>query len=160
MTDHAPRSLIAAIDQGTTSSRCLLFDRGGQAVASHQLEHRQITPKPGWVEHDPEEIWSGTVATVREAMAEAKVTANDVAAIGITNQRETVVVWDRSTGKPIHNAIVRTLSHDGEQIRHEVPVELSNVDSWGVLTSGVIRGLHRDGDRWRLVEVRLTPAGR
>ncbi len=75
-------------------------------VATAQQELKQIYPAPGWVEHDPEEIWTATVATVREAMAKAKVAAKDVAAIGITNQRETTILWDRATGKPIHNAIV------------------------------------------------------
>jgi glycerol kinase len=100
-----PTHLIA-IDQGTTSSRAIMFDAALTPIATAQRELRQIYPAPGWVEHDPEEIWSGTVATVREAMAKAKIAAKDIAAIGITNQRETVVVWDCSTGKPIHNAIV------------------------------------------------------
>jgi len=97
---------LIAIDQGTTSTRAIVFDSALVPVVMVQQELPQIYPAPGWVEHDPEEIWTGAVATVRDAMANAGVTARDVAAIGITNQRETVVVWDRATGKPIHNAIV------------------------------------------------------
>jgi glycerol kinase len=97
---------ILAIDQGTTSTRAILFDAALHPVAAAQQEFRQIYPAPGWVEHDPEEIWAGTVATAREAIAKAGVAARDVAAIGITNQRETAILWDRATGKPIHNAIV------------------------------------------------------
>jgi glycerol kinase len=97
---------VLALDQGTTSSRAILFNEGGLPTAVAQREFRQIYPAPGWVEHDPEEIWATTVATAREAIAKAGIAATDVAAIGITNQRETVVLWDRTTGKPIHNAIV------------------------------------------------------
>jgi len=97
---------LIAIDQGTTSTRAIVFDAKLAPLASAQMELRQIFPAPGWVEHDPEEIWASVVLTVRGAMAKAGVTAKDVAGIGITNQRETTIVWDRSTGKPIHNAIV------------------------------------------------------
>jgi len=100
-----PTHLIA-IDQGTTSTRAIVFNEMLAPVASAQQELRQIYPVPGWVEHDPEEIWASVVATVRGAMAKAGVAAKDVAGIGITNQRETVIVWDRASGKPIHNAIV------------------------------------------------------
>jgi glycerol kinase len=99
-------SHLIAIDQGTTSTRAIVFDDKLAPVASAQQELRQIFPAPGWVEHDPEEIWAGVVSTVRGAMAKAAVSAKDIAGIGITNQRETVIVWDRATGKPIHNAIV------------------------------------------------------
>ena len=97
---------LIAIDQGTTSTRAIVFDEKLTPIAVAQQELRQIYPKPGWVEHDPEEIWAAVVATVRDAMAKAKVGAKDVAGIGITNQRETTIVWDRVNGKPIHNAIV------------------------------------------------------
>jgi glycerol kinase len=97
---------LIAIDQGTTSTRAIVFDARLAPVAIAQQELKQIYPAPGWVEHDPEEIWTSVVATVREAMAKAKVAAKDIAAIGITNQRETTIVWDRASGKPIHNAIV------------------------------------------------------
>src|SRR5215218_5953489 len=97
---------ILAIDQGTTSTRAIVFDDGGRPVASAQKELPQIFPKSGWVEHDAEEIWSATVEVCRGALANAKLDAKALAGIGITNQRETTVVWDRNTGKPIHNAIV------------------------------------------------------
>ena len=100
-----PNALIA-IDQGTTSTRAIAFDAALQPLASAQQELRQIYPAPGEVEHDPEEIWAAAVASVRAAMAKAGLTAKDIAGIGITNQRETTVIWDRATGQPIHNAIV------------------------------------------------------
>ena len=102
----APRSLVAAIDQGTTSSRCILFDHDGRPAASHQLEHAQITPRPGWVEHDAEEILDRVRACIRGAMAQIGADSGALAAVGISNQRETTVVWSRSTGQPIANAIV------------------------------------------------------
>ncbi len=97
---------MAAIDQGTTSTRCILFDHDARIVASEQVEHRQILPKRGWVEHDAAEIWTNTRRVVSGALARADLQVSDVAAIGITNQRETTVVWDRSTGEPIAPAIV------------------------------------------------------
>ncbi|HEX5540199.1 MAG TPA: glycerol kinase GlpK [Micromonospora sp.] len=97
---------IAAIDQGTTSSRCIVFDTAGAVVAVAQREHRQIFSRPGWVEHDAEEIWGNVELVVREALAAASIGPDRLAAIGITNQRETTVVWDRVTGRPVHNAIV------------------------------------------------------
>jgi glycerol kinase len=106
VTGSAARSLIAAIDQGTTSSRCILFDRGGRIVASHQLEHRQLTPRPGWVEHDPDEIIERVRTCIRVALRDAGTDARSLAAVGISDQRETTVVWDRHTGKAVHNAIV------------------------------------------------------
>nr|WP_313887949.1 glycerol kinase GlpK [Lentzea alba] len=99
-------SYIAAIDQGTTSSRCIVFDQAGGIVSVAQREHRQIFPKPGWVEHDATEIWTNVQAVVRDALAQASLTHDDIAAFGITNQRETTVVWDKQTGVPVHNAIV------------------------------------------------------
>ena len=100
-----PPALIA-IDQGTTSTRAIAFDTALRPLAGVQQELRQIYPAPGEVEHDPEEIWAATVASVRAAMAKAGLTSKDIAGIGITNQRETTVIWDRATGRPIHNAIV------------------------------------------------------
>jgi glycerol kinase len=97
---------VAAIDQGTTSTRCMIFTHAGLPVGSHQMEHEQIYPKPGWVEHDPMEIWARTQDVVKGALKAAGATANDIAAVGITNQRETTVVWDKNTGKPYYNAIV------------------------------------------------------
>jgi glycerol kinase len=97
---------IVAIDQGTTSTRAIVFDKAGKIVTSGQREHEQIFPRAGWVEHDATEIWSNTTAVMEQALDTAGITAADVAAIGITNQRETVIVWDRVTGEPVHNAIV------------------------------------------------------
>ncbi|MGL4324847.1 MAG: glycerol kinase GlpK [Beijerinckiaceae bacterium] len=99
-------SYLLAIDQGTTSSRAIIFDLALGVVATAQEEFTQHYPQSGWVEHDPEDIWASTLAVCREALATAKLTAKDIAAIGITNQRETTVVWDKATGKPVHNAIV------------------------------------------------------
>jgi glycerol kinase len=97
---------VAAIDQGTTSTRCMIFDHAGKIVAVDQREHKQIYPQPGWVEHDPIEIWARTQEVVRGALRKAECDASDIAAIGVTNQRETTVVWEKSTGKPVYNAIV------------------------------------------------------
>src|SRR6266571_452839 len=97
---------IGALDQGTTSTRFMVFDSAGQVVSVAQKEHRQIYPQPGWLEHDPEEIWRATQRVMREATAAHGLAAADLAAIGITNQRETTVVWNRTTGKPVSNAIV------------------------------------------------------
>jgi glycerol kinase len=99
-------SYIGAIDQGTTSSRFIVFDRSGRIVSTAQREHEQIYPRPGWVEHDPEEIWRNTSAVIREAMEARGLRPDDLAAIGITNQRETTVVWHKKSGKPVYNAIV------------------------------------------------------
>ncbi len=97
---------ILALDQGTTSSRAIVFDHSGRIVSSAQREFRQIYPHPGWVEHDAQEIWTTQLSVARQALRKARLTAKDIAAIGITNQRETTVVWDRATGKPVGNAIV------------------------------------------------------
>lgn len=97
---------VLALDQGTTSSRALVFDRSANILAVAQKEFGQHYPQPGWVEHDPLEIWSTQLATAKEALAKSKLSIGDIAAIGITNQRETTVVWDRKTGQPIHHAIV------------------------------------------------------
>jgi glycerol kinase len=97
---------VGAIDQGTTSTRFIVFDRGGNIITSVQMEHRQIFPKPGWVEHDAMEIWQNTQEVAGAALARAGLGATDLAAVGITNQRETTVLWDRRSGKPLHNALV------------------------------------------------------
>ncbi|HEX5225463.1 MAG TPA: glycerol kinase GlpK [Solirubrobacteraceae bacterium] len=99
-------SYLAALDQGTTSTRLILFDEAARTVAVARREHAQILPRAGWVEHDPIEIWERAVEVIDEALAESGLAASDVAAIGITNQRETTVVWDRATGEPLYNAIV------------------------------------------------------
>jgi glycerol kinase len=101
-----PRKHVLAIDQGTTSSRAIVFDAAGRALGTAQRELQQLFPADGQVEHDPEHIWADTLAVCREAMEQASVEPHEVAAIGITNQRETTVVWERETGRPIHNAIV------------------------------------------------------
>ena len=97
---------VMALDQGTTSSRCILFNEKGLIVSVAQKEFTQIYPAAGWVEHDPMEIWSTQFGVAQEAMARINASAEDIAAIGITNQRETTVVWDKRTGKPVYNAIV------------------------------------------------------
>jgi glycerol kinase len=97
---------ILSIDQGTTSSRAIVFDKHGSIVSTGQLEHEQIFPKAGWVEHDPLEIWRNTGEVIGQALGKANLTRHDIAAVGITNQRETAVVWDKTTGKPVYNAIV------------------------------------------------------
>lgn len=100
------KKYMMALDAGTTSNRCILFDKNGRIVALAQKEFTQYFPKPGWVEHDPDEIWSTMLGVAVEAMTKAGVSADDIAGIGITNQRETTIVWDRKTGEPIYNAIV------------------------------------------------------
>ena len=125
---------IAAIDQGTTSTRCMLFDHAGNVKVSAQREHKQIYPQPGWVEHDPLEIWQRTKEVIHEVVTKGNIVPGDIAAIGVTNQRETTVVWDRNTGKPYYNAIVwqdtRTkeicdgLAVDGGQDRFRLKVGL------------------------------------
>src|SRR3979411_966504 len=101
-----PSPYILALDQGTPSSRAILFDQGGRIIQVAQKEFKQHYPQPGWVEHDAEEIWSSQRDVACAALAQGGIKTADLAAVGITNQRETVVVWDRSTGQPIHRAIV------------------------------------------------------
>ncbi len=125
---------VAAVDQGTTSTRCMIFDHGGQVIAVSQREHKQLYPQPGWVEHDPMEIWARTQDVIKMALEEAAVEASDITALGVTNQRETTLVWDKNTGKPFYNAIVwqdtRTdkicdqLAMDGGQDRFRARVGL------------------------------------
>ena len=129
MADH-----VAAIDQGTSSTRCMIFDRRGNIAGMHQLEHRQIYPRPGWVEHDASELWAHTQEVIHGALEQAGVPAGALAAIGITNQRETVVAWNPKTGKPCCNAIVwqdtrtdricQELARDGGQDRWRARVGL------------------------------------
>ncbi len=97
---------VGAVDQGTTSTRFMIFDHSGKVIGVDQKEHEQIYPKPGWVEHDPMEIWERTQEVIAGALKKTGVMASDLAAVGVTNQRETTVVWEKATGKPIHNAIV------------------------------------------------------
>src|SRR5215208_4072282 len=124
----------AAVDQGTTSTRFMIFDHAGQVVGIDQKEHEQIYPKPGWVEHDPMEIWQRTQEVIEGALQKTGIDPKDIAAVGITNQRETAVVWEKATGKPVYNAIVwqdtRTdticneLAKDGGQERFREKVGL------------------------------------
>lgn len=128
---------VGAVDQGTTSTRFMVFDKAGTVIASHQIEHEQILPQAGWVEHDALEIWARTQACIKGALEKANLSHGDLAAMGITNQRETTVVWDKNTGKPYYNAIVwqdtRTdkivtrLAHDGgaDRFRAKVGLPLS-----------------------------------
>ncbi|MGU5165303.1 FGGY family carbohydrate kinase, partial [Pseudomonas aeruginosa] len=106
MTDKHNKKYVVALDQGTTSSRAIVFDRDANVVSQAQREFAQFYPQAGWVEHDPMEIWATQSSTLVEALAQASIEHDQVAAIGITNQRETTVVWDRHSGRPIHNAIV------------------------------------------------------
>src|SRR5947207_2636530 len=99
-------AFVLALDQGTTSSRAILFDRAGSVHAVAQREFAQLFPQPSWVEHDPMEIWASQSGVMAEVLAKAAIAATDVAAIGITNQRETTVLWERATGRPVANAIV------------------------------------------------------
>nr|WP_312855975.1 glycerol kinase GlpK [Nocardioides stalactiti] len=136
---------VGAIDQGTTSTRFMVFDHDGAEVARHQLEHEQLFPRAGWVEHNPVEIWERTSAVVKTALGKARLDPSDLAAVGITNQRETTVVWDRRTGRPLHNAIVwqdtRTdaiaaaLDRDGrgDVIRHKAGLPPATYFSGGKL---------------------------
>ena len=136
---------VAAIDQGTTSTRCMIFDHDGLEVGRHQLEHAQILPRAGWVEHNPTEIWGNTQTVVTSALNNTGLKASDIAALGITNQRETTIVWHRKTGQPYHNAIVwqdtrtdqiaATLDRDGrgEVIRRKAGLPPATYFSGGKL---------------------------
>ncbi|WP_156229140.1 glycerol kinase GlpK [Corynebacterium comes] len=106
MTASSPKRFVAAIDQGTTSTRCVIIDHDGRVVSSGQYEHEQIMPQQGWVEHDPLEIWANTRRAVSTAMVDIDVSPANIVALGVTNQRETAVVWEKATGRPIYNAIV------------------------------------------------------
>lgn len=156
-----PGEFIAAIDQGTTSTRCMIFDHTGTEVGRHQLEHEQILPRAGWVEHNPFEIWERTAATLVSALNATGLQAADLAALGITNQRETTVVWNRRTGRPYHNAIVwqdtRTdriaagLQRDGrgEVIRHRSGLPPATYFSGGKLQWILenVSGVRADAER-------------
>ena len=102
----AEKKYIVALDQGTTSSRTLVLDHDANIVSVAQREFTQIYPRPGWVEHDAREIWATQSSTLTEALAKSGISSDEIAAIGITNQRETTVVWEKATGKPVYNAIV------------------------------------------------------
>lgn len=110
------KKYVMALDQGTTSSRCILFDKKGNICSVAQKEFEQIYPKPGWVEHDPMEIWASQLSVATEAISKIGASADEIASIGITNQRETTVVWNRETGMPIYNAIVWQCRRTAERI--------------------------------------------
>ena len=110
------KEYIMALDQGTTSSRCILFDHAGKIVTMAQKEFTQIYPQPGWVEQNPREIWSSQMSVAIEAMANIGASSKNIRAIGITNQRETTIVWDKKTGEPVYNAIVWQCRRTAEQI--------------------------------------------
>jgi glycerol kinase len=112
---------VGAIDQGTTSTRFMVFDHAGTEVVRHQLEHEQVLPRPGWVEHNPVEIWERTSAVVQTALAQAGVCGDELCAVGITYQRETTVVWNRNTGRPYCNAIVWQDMRTGPDRRRAEP---------------------------------------
>ncbi|MDR9417184.1 MAG: FGGY family carbohydrate kinase, partial [Gracilimonas sp.] len=133
---------ILALDQGTTSSRAMLFNKKGEIVSVAQKEFRQIYPKPGWVEHDAQEIWSSQAGVAAEAVASAGVNGKALSGIGITNQRETTVVWDRESGKPIYNAIVwqdRRTSDYCDQLREEGHAEMIK-DKTGLVIDSYFSG--------------------
>src|SRR6202042_3590713 len=152
---------IGAIDQGTTSTRFMLFDHSGAEVARHQLEHPQVLPRPGWVEHDPVEIWERTGAVVKTVLAARGLQAADLGALGLTNQRETTVVWNRRTGRPYANAIVwqdtRTdriaaaleKTESGNVIRHKAGLPPATYFSGGKLRWLLdnVTGLRKDAER-------------
>ncbi|MBX7431197.1 glycerol kinase GlpK [Mycobacterium sp. Y57] len=156
-----PADFVAAIDQGTTSTRCMIFDHDGAEVGRHQLEHEQILPRAGWVEHNPVEIWERTVSAVMTALNTTRLGAGDLAALGITNQRETTLVWNRRTGRPYYNAIVwqdtRTdriaaaLDRDGrgDVIRHKAGLPPATYFSGGKLQWLLenVDGLRADAER-------------
>ena len=100
------KKYVGAVDQGTTSTRFLLFTHSGEIAGSHQIEHKQIYPQAGFVEHDALEIWNNTQECIKQALGKSKIKAGEIASIGVTNQRETTVIWDKKTGKPLHNAVV------------------------------------------------------
>lgn len=116
------KKYILALDQGTTSSRAIIFDREGKIIRQCNKEFSQIFPQPGWVEHDPEEIWQTQLEVAQNVIEEAGIAVTEIAAVGITNQRETTVVWDKNTGKPVYNAIVwqcRRTAEDCQQLKRE-----------------------------------------
>lgn len=129
------KKYVVAIDQGTTSTRCIIFDRMGRMVSAGQKEHKQIYPKPGWVEHDPVEIWKNTLEVIAQARIARSIGVDDIAAAGITNQRETTVVWNRKTGRPYYNAIVWQDTRTGDLVRYYQAQEID--EDWYRITTGL-----------------------
>ncbi|MEZ4939716.1 MAG: glycerol kinase GlpK [Saprospiraceae bacterium] len=128
------KKYVAAIDQGTTSTRCIIFDKQGNIVSVGQKEHEQIYPKPGWVEHNPEEIWKNTLEVIAQARIARSIGIDDIAAVGITNQRETTVVWNRKTGRPYYNALVWQDTRTTELVQFHQEKE---IDDWYRVTTGL-----------------------
>src|SRR5262245_60693343 len=123
---------IGALDQGTTSTRFMVFDATGSVVARHQLEHRQILPRPGWVEHDPIEIAARVGEVIAGALRSAGLSGRDLAAIGITNQRETTIVWDPQTGRPWYNAIVWQDTRTDRRVSELEPLRVRLIERTGL----------------------------
>ena len=146
---------VIALDQGTTSSRCILFDHEGNTVSSAQEEFPQIFPNPGWVEHDPMEIWETQLAVARESLEKAGTTAEEIAAIGITNQRETTVVWDKSTGKPVANAIVWQCRRTSEMVE-EVFADNRELEDYVKENTGLVV-IGPDSSEFVWIPTTLTP---
>jgi glycerol kinase len=124
---------VAAIDQGTTGTRCMIFDHAGAVVASRYEEHRQVYPQPGWVEHDALEIWHKVKAVTQGALESGQIDAAQLVALGITNQRETTLVWDKRTGQPYHNAIVWQCTgwnHFSANARASLSLPTSPAQNW------------------------------
>ena len=143
---------VAAIDQGTGSSRCLVFDRAGRIVSVGQKEHHAVYPRPGWVEHDPRELWANVQEVVARALSEARLEAGDVVALGIANQRETTIVWDRRTGQPVHNAITWQDTRTEKLVR---ALSAEHGDDWFRRRSGLQPATYFSGPklRWLLDHV-------
>ncbi len=143
---------VMALDQGTTSSRCIIFDKQGKMRSVAQKEFTQIYPKPGWVEHDPMEIWSTQISVATEAMAKLGISAKEIAAIGITNQRETTIVWDKRTGQPVYNAIVWQCRRTAEMINN---LKARGFESYITDTTGLIPDAYFSGTKiaWILANV-------
>jgi glycerol kinase len=133
-----------AFDQGTTSSRCIIFDKQGRIKSAAWKEFNQIYPKPGWVEHDPVEIWSSQVSVAAEAMAKLGIGANEIASIGITNQRETTIIWDKNTGKPIYNAIVWQCRRTSDMIEQ---LKEKGLEDYIKATTGLIPDAYFSGTK-------------
>src|ERR1700760_2611801 len=157
----AVADFVGAVDQGTTSTRFMIFDHAGAEVARHQLEHTQIMPRPGWVEHDPAEIWERTQTVIETTLHQAGLGAADLAAVGLTNQRETTLVWNRRTGRPYGNAIVwqdtrtdriaaaRDRDGRGDVIRHKAGLPPATYFAGGKLQWMLdhVDGLRADAER-------------
>lgn len=120
-------SYIGSLDQGTSSTRFMIFDKAGRVVGQHQLEHRQILPKAGWVEHDAFEIWQRAQEVITGALKQADLLGSDLVGIGITNQRETIVIWDKKTGHPLSNAIVWQDTRTGEFLSGLTPTQCKTI---------------------------------